>query len=1195
MQNCFAKLWRWMKRGFVRTPKLTPSPPPHEISDLEYENHLMALLEQVAEGRTWGMLQGFLASRNVDKNRLTQWLQGFGERWLTQAGLEEQELARRLRLLGEVATGELAEVAKRLSERLSASPPGTSSGIAVDTEPKLQPNDHEACFNRGVALKELGQLEEAIASFDQALKLQPNDHQAWFGRGVALYELGQLEEVIASFDQALKLQPNDHEAWYNRGVALYKLGQFEEAIASFDQTLELQPNLHQAWYNRGLVLKKLGQFEEAIASFDQALKLQPNDHEAWDNRGIVLYELGQLEEAIASFDQALKLQPNHHQAWYNRGIALYELGQLEEAIASFDQALKLQPNLHQAWLNRGAALYELGQLEEAIASYDQALKLQPNLHQAWLNRGIVLYELGQLEEAIASYDQALKLQPNFHQAWLNRGAALKELGQLEEAIASYDQALKLQPNYHLAWLNRGIAAKASSSPHSTFEQQQFIERFRLEVNNAPQKIISALQAIDSAQRLAQFQAFLNTSTQQLLATFANLEVPQLIAQIQQSPPPQLGELIQQSSPPQLIAQIQQPFDATVLAQIEQDFLHHPPKFNPQLNWRGYQGALASYQAELDKAIRRDTDPQGWGKLHYAIGKEHYSQGRQNANPSSFWRKAEDSYNTALQALKPPNFEELHLEVLQDLIWVLLDLREIQKAQQLQREGTSLLQRMLDDPNRTQRKKRQLALKFAGFNQLTVDIAIQGGNIAGALTLAETGKNTCLRWLLDIDEIPAIDYAQIQQLLTTTTAAIYWHLSPASLTTFVIFAGASAPILIPSSNNLVEADSHALQLGLDQSDQRGSSVQQLLAWESWLRDWNQAYGNYASSKDKQRSAVVGDKQQHPWRTQMQAKFEHLQQILNIRAIAQELQSQGIQHLILIPHRDLHRFPLHLFFDNLSCSYLPSAHMGIKLSAKTTIPTSLTQLSSLLIVENPQSTPQVNDKPISLELLPFAEVESALVRQFFYNAPIAVVENQDATLSNVQQALTQSHQIFHFTGHGAYNSANPAQSCLFLSGTDQLTLLEIIRLDLSSYRLVCLAACETAVTGNQTITDEYVGLVSAFLKAGADYVVSTLWKVESFTTTLVLMEFYQQLQAGQPPAVALQSAQMWLKNATRDQLIQSLDDAIARIAQFPEDNMASNTKKSLQLVLKDQCKIITMNKTQQPYSHPYYWAAFTISGL
>ena len=278
--------------------------------------------------------------------------------------------------------------------------------------------------------------------------------ELWLEKGLIHHANNQLEEAIASYDNALKIKPDYHEAWNNRGVALSNLGRLEEAIASYDNALKFKPDLHEAWYGRGVALGNLGRDEEAITSYDTALKFKPDLHEAWYGRGVALFNLGRNEEAITSFDEALKIKSDYHEAWFGRGNALGNLGRLEEAIASYDNALKFKPDKDEAWYNRGIALGKLGRLEEAIASYDNALKIKPDKDEAWYNRGNALFNLGRYEEAIASYDNALKFKPDDHEAWYNRGNALDDLGRLEEAISSFDNALKFKPDDAATYYNK---------------------------------------------------------------------------------------------------------------------------------------------------------------------------------------------------------------------------------------------------------------------------------------------------------------------------------------------------------------------------------------------------------------------------------------------------------------------------------------------------------------------------------------------------------------------------------------------------------------------------------------------------------------------------------------------------------------------------------------------------------------------
>ena len=240
--------------------------------------------------------------------------------------------------------------------------------------------------------------------------------------------------------------------------------------------------------------------------------------------------------------------------------------------------------------------------------------------------------------------------------------------------------------------------------------------------------------------------------------------------------------------------------------------------------------------------------------------------------------------------------------MQDLIKKLLASKKTEQAHKLQRDATDLLHRLLKQKNYSQLTQQQLTDKLVSFEQLTVSIFIESGQFAEALATAETDKNVCLSWLLDALPIPpyqteeTVTHAQIQQLLNPTTAAIYWHLSDAALTTFII-----------KSDGLLSPET----CFSDFPDK----------FEEWVKEWNQQYTDYQS---KEKTSQVN----HPWRGGMASKFARLKEILKIDVIEQQL--EGITELILIPHRDLHRFPIHaLFSRDFVVSYLPSAAVGISL--------------------------------------------------------------------------------------------------------------------------------------------------------------------------------------------------------------------------------------------------------------------------
>jgi tetratricopeptide (TPR) repeat protein len=202
-------------------------------------------------------------------------------------------------------------------------------------------------FEQGLLFAAAQDFSAAMICFDKAATLQPDLHEALYNKGNALVNLGQYDDdAIAAYDQALAIKPDKHEALNNKGNVLFNLGQYEAAIAAYDQALTLKPDYHQALYNKGNVLADLGQYEAAIAAYDQALAIKPDYHEALYTKGVALVDLGQYKAAIAAYDQALTLKPNEPKMLYNKACGYGLQGDVKNAISTLQAAITLDPNYH---------------------------------------------------------------------------------------------------------------------------------------------------------------------------------------------------------------------------------------------------------------------------------------------------------------------------------------------------------------------------------------------------------------------------------------------------------------------------------------------------------------------------------------------------------------------------------------------------------------------------------------------------------------------------------------------------------------------------------------------------------------------------------------------------------------------------------------------------------------------------------
>ena len=262
----------------------------------------------------------------------------------------------------------------------------------------------------------------------------------------SLRDRGDLEAALAGYDQAIALKPDYANALCNRGVVLQRLNRLEAALDSFDRTIIYNPGDYLAHYNRAAVLLALRRPEEALAGYDRAIEIKPDYLEAYCNRGNVLAELGRQEAALASYDRGIEINPGFAAAYFSRGTLLGKHRQRQAALDDLSRAIALKSDFAEAYCVRGNLLLESKRNEDALASYEEAIRCRGDYDEAFANRGNALQELQRHEEAIASYDRAIALNSDLAEAFQGRGTSQHRLWRFEAAIASYSRAVTLNPN-----------------------------------------------------------------------------------------------------------------------------------------------------------------------------------------------------------------------------------------------------------------------------------------------------------------------------------------------------------------------------------------------------------------------------------------------------------------------------------------------------------------------------------------------------------------------------------------------------------------------------------------------------------------------------------------------------------------------------------------------------------------------------
>ena len=212
-------------------------------------------------------------------------------------------------------------------------------------------NDQNSTYfcQHGDAFAQLGRLESAIRSYDQAIRLRPDYAEAHTNRGDALAALGKHEAAVTSYDAATEAEPDYAEAWCNRGNCLRNSAvstrQLPATIARSDcASTSLRPGVIAAsHYSTSSVTKKLSQ----VRSVPSRCGLR------WPRPGTVAavpWPRRATGGGHGGYDRALAVQPDHAETWSSRGVALFERKRPTDAVVCYDRAIKLKPDLAEAWV-----------------------------------------------------------------------------------------------------------------------------------------------------------------------------------------------------------------------------------------------------------------------------------------------------------------------------------------------------------------------------------------------------------------------------------------------------------------------------------------------------------------------------------------------------------------------------------------------------------------------------------------------------------------------------------------------------------------------------------------------------------------------------------------------------------------------------------------------------------------------------
>ncbi len=561
-------------------------------------------------------------------------------------------------------------------------------------------------------------------------------------------------------------------------------------------------------------------------------------------------------------------------------------------------------------------------------------------------------------------------------------------------------------------------------------------------------------------------------------------------------------------------------------------------------------AIAAFSSALE-VYTKSAFPENWATVQNNLGAAY--RNRILGERAENIEEAIAAYSAALEVLTRSAFPQYHAETLFNLGRLYQDEEQFNSAYNTFVKAIETVEALRVEIVSGEEVKRKQAEEWNQLYISMVEVCLALAKDTEAIEYIERSKTRNLVELLtkatstNPEKLPlvssSINFGEIQNLLDNKTAIIEWYL----------FNDCFRAFIITSDNK--PAIWHSSQQDLDT-----------------LIDWTNEYlGSYYNPQDQ-------DKNQ--WQNQLEERLKKLADILHIEQILDQLPKQ-CDRLILIPHRYLHLFPLHVLPVNKSylidlftngVGYAPSCQILQQVQLRQR-----PDFKSLFAIQNPtEDLYQDYEKDLgAVAAIKKQFTDAHILKQDRAKKSAILCINENPHNVTLHEKLLKANCAFFFC-HGYFNFTSPQDSGLQLADGN-LTLADIItHFKLENCRLVTLSACETGFTDFTSTSDEYIGLPSGFLLAGSTNVVSSLWTVSATATALLMIKFYEELQQQSNIVLALNTAQRWLRDTTvkgfQGWLINSSLSLVwqAQLDQYFDDNHK--------------------NASAKPFESPFYWAAF-----
>lgn len=254
--------------------------------------------------------------------------------------------------------------------------------------------------NLGVALSEVGRVDEAIVAYNKAISLDAHYADPLSNLAVAHSLKGQIDNAIEDLKGAIHIAPNYPEAYNNLGTLLLQKKLYDDAEKALSIALQLRPYYGKAHYNMARLYEEKNDTERCWESLKKATEGDLDIPEVFFKLGQMSLKIQKYQQAAQAFEKTIQLGGgSNEQVWFNLANAYYMDGKRDQAETIYVRLVRDNPLDPRYAYNLAEVYFTKQDYPKALQLFRKTTTLPQPIAQAFFRAAHCLEKMHKVDEA----------------------------------------------------------------------------------------------------------------------------------------------------------------------------------------------------------------------------------------------------------------------------------------------------------------------------------------------------------------------------------------------------------------------------------------------------------------------------------------------------------------------------------------------------------------------------------------------------------------------------------------------------------------------------------------------------------------------------------------------------------------------------------------------------------------------------